>query len=82
MSRYVVIVPCSWLINSILIPYLQLGELETPTSTTQLLNNIDPIKDLGIALFEIKDIPAKVKVSLPGSAYLKAHKLFARSHFS
>lgn len=55
------LVPFSWLMDSILIPHLQPDELETPTSTAQLVNGTDPIKELGIALFEIKDIPGKGK---------------------
>ncbi|EMR83913.1 putative set domain-containing protein 5 protein [Botrytis cinerea BcDW1] len=40
---------------------LQPDELKTPSSISQLLGGTDPIAELGIALFEIKDIPGKGK---------------------
>jgi hypothetical protein len=45
--------------NNILICHSQPDELETPTSIAELLYGTDPFKELGIALFEIKDIPGK-----------------------
>ncbi|KAK6608606.1 set domain-containing protein 5 [Botrytis cinerea] len=42
-------------------PYEQPDELKTPSSISQLLGGTDPIAELGIALFEIKDIPGKGK---------------------
>ncbi|KAF2415441.1 SET domain-containing protein [Tothia fuscella] len=41
--------------------YEQPDEFETPTSIAQLLTGTDPIKELGITPFEIKDIPGKGK---------------------
>jgi hypothetical protein len=40
---------------------LQPDELETPTSIAQLLSGTDPIEELGIAPFEVKQIPGKGK---------------------
>jgi hypothetical protein len=50
-------IPCPCSMNSILISHSQPDKLETPTCIPHLLNGTDPIKELGIALFEIKDIP-------------------------
>lgn len=41
--------------------YAQPDELEMPTTIAHLMNGVDPLKDLEISLFEIRDIPGKGK---------------------